>query len=62
MKTWVTSDQHFNHRGIIDLCRPEFNSVEEMNEVLIRNWNNTVAKDDIVYVLCDFFTWEQRQN
>ena len=54
MKRWVISDTHFNHANIIRYCDRPFNSVEQMNEELIKRWNNTVAKDDIVYHLGDF--------
>ena len=51
---WFTADQHFDHKNIIRLCGRPFNSVEEMNDTLIQNWNNVVASDDTVYVLGDF--------
>ena len=51
---YFTSDLHFNHKNIIPYCNRPFNSVEEMNEALIANWNNTVTENDIVYVLGDF--------
>lgn len=56
-KIWVTSDLHFNHLNILKyepISRP-FETVEEMNEVLIKNWNDRVGADDTVYVLGDFF-------
>lgn len=55
MNIWVTSDQHFQHKNILKYCsesRP-FSSVEEMNNILINNWNSVVQPDDIVYVLGD---------
>lgn len=54
MKRWVISDTHFYHKNIIDYCNRPFASVEEMHKELIKRWNNTVAKDDIVYHLGDF--------
>ena len=51
---WFTADQHFDHKNIIQLCKRPFNSIEEMNETLVQNWNNVVANDDTVYVLGDF--------
>jgi calcineurin-like phosphoesterase family protein len=53
---YFTSDLHFNHQRIIEYepkTRP-FNSVEEMNETLIANWNSVVKPEDTVYVLGDF--------
>lgn len=35
-------------------CKRPFNSVEEMNEALIANWNNKVPEDGIVFHLGDF--------
>ena len=54
MKRWVVSDTHFNHANIIQYCDRPFADVEQMNKELIKRWNNTVAKDDIVYQLGDF--------
>lgn len=54
---FVTSDQHFNHTNALRLMadtRP-FESVQEMNETLIDNWNAVVGEDDITFVLGDFF-------
>ena len=50
---FVTSDQHFNHTNALRLMadtRP-FESVQEMNETLIDNWNAVVGEDDITFVL-----------
>lgn len=51
---FFTSDTHFNHRNIIDYSNRPFDSVEEMNETLIANWNKTVKKDSLVFHLGDF--------
>lgn len=50
---YFTSDLHFDHANIIKLCTRPFNSVQEMNETIIYNWNNTVNFNDTVYVLGD---------
>lgn len=52
MRYW-TSDTHFGHARIIDLCARPFNGVSHMNETLIKNWNDTVAPDDEVFHLGD---------
>lgn len=52
---YVTSDLHFRHANILKYeseSRP-FNSIEEMDEAIIANWNKKVGKNDIVYVLGD---------
>jgi calcineurin-like phosphoesterase family protein len=55
-EVWFTSDTHFGHRNILEYekeGRP-FSDVEEMNETLISNWNETVSPKDIVWHLGDF--------
>ena len=51
---YFTADTHFSHTNIIKYCDRPFSSAEEMDEVLIKNWNDTVTKNDTVYVLGDF--------
>lgn len=54
---YLTSDCHFNHTNLLNLepiTRP-FNSVDEMNETIIYNWNSVVNDDDDIYVCGDFF-------
>lgn len=53
-RIWFTSDQHFNHKRIIEYTGRPFDSVEEMNERLINNWNKAIGKEDRVFVLGDF--------
>ena len=52
---WFTSDLHFNHLNILKYepkSRP-FENVAEMNEALIKNWNDRVKPEDTVFVLGD---------
>ena len=54
MNTFIIADTHFNHKNIIDYCNRPFTDVNDMNTILIRNWNSVVKNDDIVYHLGDF--------
>jgi len=51
---FFTSDHHFFHKNVLIYCNRPYNSVEEMNEQLIRKWNDVVKEDDDVYHLGDF--------
>lgn len=54
MSVFFTSDTHFGHKNIIEYCNRPFKYTGEMNTALIKNWNNVVRKNDIVYHLGDF--------
>lgn len=56
MKTniFFTSDHHFGHSNILKFCNRPFDSIEEMNEELIKRWNEKVQPKDEVYHLGDF--------
>ena len=48
------SDTHFGHENILSECRPQFSSIDEMNEVLINNINKKMKKNDLLYIVGDF--------
>ena len=50
---YFTSDLHLGHRGIIEMQNRPFENVEEMNHVLIDNYNEIVHKNDTIYFLGD---------
>ena len=49
---WFTSDQHFYHKKMLEYRN--FNTIEEMNNFLIKKYNQVVKDKDIVYFLGDF--------
>ena len=53
-KIHFCSDLHFFHENILKYCSRPFETVEEMNEALVKNWNSVVGPDDHVYCLGDF--------
>ncbi len=50
---YYISDLHLFHDKIIKKYNRPFSSIEEMHDCIIKNWRNTVKKNDIVYVLGD---------
>ena len=53
MTRYVISDLHLEHTNIIEYCDRPFDTVEEMDERLVENWNETVGKDARVVFLGD---------
>lgn len=53
MATFFTSDSHYGHARIIELAGRPFKDVQEMNEELVRRWNETVSPKDTVFHLGD---------
>ena len=50
---YYTADLHLNHQAVIRYCNRPFETVEEMNETIVSNWNKTVNKNDDVYIVGD---------
>jgi calcineurin-like phosphoesterase family protein len=58
---WFTADLHLNHFNILRHTRRPFVDVEEMDTVLVNNWNDLVAHRDLVYILGDL-AWKQHAH
>jgi len=54
MTYWFTADCHFGHNNIREYCNRPFSDISTMNAVLIKNWVDTVGKDDTVFHIGDF--------
>ena len=55
------ADLHFGHKDVIAFDHRPFRDVDEMEEEIIRRWNERVGDNDTVYVLGDaFFKGEER--
>lgn len=54
MRVWFTSDTHFGAERTRVLSKRPFETVAEMDECLITNWNTLVGENDDVYHLGDF--------
>lgn len=59
MSAFVTADTHFGHVKSLTFIKPDgknlrpFDSVEEMDEYMVNNWNRVVHKRDTIYHLGD---------
>lgn len=58
---WFWADCHFSHANIIKYCNRPFQSVEEMDEILVARWNDRVSNSDKIYLLGDFM-FTRRKN
>lgn len=57
--TFIISDTHFGHRGVCRFLREDgtklrpWDNTDEMDEVLVQNWNSVVKPHDKVYHVGD---------
>ena len=58
-RIFFTADTHFGHGNVIKHCNRPYESVDEMDEDLIKTWNYMVKEDDIVFHLGDFCHWRK---
>lgn len=56
-----TGDLHFGHSNVLKFDGRPFPGIDEMDRVLIENWNARVQPGDTVYVLGDFYYRGERE-
>lgn len=60
-KEFYIADLHFGHFNIIRYDNRPFKTIEEMDNVLINNWNSVVSAEDTVYILGDI-SWHDEDK
>lgn len=64
---FVISDTHFGHKNFLNFTNENgekirnFSSVEEMDEIMVENWNKKVRDEDIIYHLGDVYFGDGHQ-
>lgn len=61
-KKFFTADLHFHHTNIIKYCDRPYETVHEMNEDLIKKWNERISKHDEVYILGDISLGKEEET
>ena len=56
------ADTHFGHNEIIKYENRPFSDIDEMDRILISNWNNTVSDSDTVFMLGDFSAYPKDKS
>ena len=54
MAIYFCADCHFGQERTLKMSLRPFDSVSEMDKVLINNWNSLIKPEDTVYILGDF--------
>ncbi|TBL80842.1 metallophosphoesterase [Paenibacillus thalictri] len=54
MNKFYIADPHFGHEAVIRMCGRPFATIDEMDNAIMRNWNQTVGNEDEVYIVGDF--------
>ena len=51
---YYIADTHFGHENVINFDKRPFENINEMDKVMIQQWNSVVKDEDDVYILGDF--------
>lgn len=52
-KIFYIADAHVQHKNVLRFDNRPFETIEENDEAIMKNWNSVVGKDDLVYTLGD---------
>lgn len=61
-KVFLIADLHFGDEGIIRYENRPFASAAVMDRQLVCNWNETVSREDMVFVLGDFSCYGEERD
>jgi calcineurin-like phosphoesterase family protein len=59
---WFTADFHLSHKNIIKYTNRPFESIQEMDTILIKNLEERLSNGDVLYFLGDLTFNEQKAN
>ena len=51
---WFTSDTHFGHENVLKFTDRPWETIQQMNSVIVANINARVGMNDELYILGDF--------
>lgn len=54
MRVFFIADTHFGDRNIIRYENRPFSCIEDMDSIIIKNWNNIISENDRVFLAGDF--------
>ena len=61
-KIYLSSDLHFFHDKDFIYKPRGFENVLDMNETILKNWNNTISEEDEVYLLGDLMLGDNNKG
>jgi len=53
-RQFFIADTHFGHKNIMEYENRPFENIEDMDNIIIENWNKTVKGKDKIFILGDF--------
>jgi calcineurin-like phosphoesterase family protein len=58
---FFTGDLHLCHSGVIQFANRPVKDVDEMHELIIKNWNNKISRNSTTYILGDV-SWKRLEH